>query len=172
MCTFKKVIYKCLKALDCNFQEFLNNKNERIKVQKYSYILEKVFGLSVGTFRLYLNGPYNSKLADEIYEIARNEQDYINAQNNSLQDCTTGILTQIRNNFNYIDQMSEVDILELYTTYDYIKNNISFINDDEAFARLEKEKSHLFERYSDENIDIRNIIRTIDFNLNNLIACS
>ena len=168
MTEFGKIIYKCLKELNCDFSAFLNSKHERIKLQKYSYLIEKIFGLGVGRYSLYLNGPYNSTLADELYNIAHNEGNYINFMNeNPLGQDSRQILLNIRSCFQD-DNIDEVDLLELYTTYDYLRKYYPSYSDNDIYDKLCKEKHHLIERY--RILNIREMLSKIDSRMNQLIA--
>mgnify|MGYP004484094127 CR=1 FL=1 len=167
MTEFGNIIYKCLRELNCDFSEFLNSKHERIKLQKYSYIIEKVFGLGIGRYSLYLNGPYNSVLADELYNIAHNESPYRDLMEEApLTDETREVLENIRNLF-HVDNIDEVDLLELYTTYNYLKKYYPSYDNNEIFEKLKKEKSYLFDKY--KQISLRSILDSIDENIDNLI---
>lgn len=168
MTEFGKIIYKCLKELNCDFSAFLNSKHERIKLQKYSYLIEKIFGLGIGRYSLYLNGPYNSILADELYNIARNESVFKSFMvENPLGIYSREILTNIRDCFQN-NNIDEVDLLELYTTYDYLRKYYPSYSDDDIYDKLCKEKHHLIKRY--QSLNIREMLLAIDDRMNQLIA--
>lgn len=168
MTEFGNIIYKCLRELNCNFSEFLSSKNERIKLQKYSYIIEKVFGLGIGRYSLYLNGPYNSILADELYDIARNENSYVDIMEKCpLPTEINQMLENIRSLFQNAN-IDEVDLLELYTTYDYLRKYYPSYSNNDIYDKLCKEKPHLIERY--QTLNIREILSVIDTSMNELIT--
>ncbi|GAG92373.1 unnamed protein product, partial [marine sediment metagenome] len=126
MDTFKKILYKCLSYLECDFNIFKNNKRERIKAQKYSYILQNTLGLQVGKFSLYLNGPYSASLADDLFDIADHQEEL--SDNMTVKPLKKGpkvLLDKIKEIFILEDsaEPEEVDLLELYTTYDFLKEN-------------------------------------------------
>ncbi len=167
MTEFGKIIYKCLKELNCDFSAFLNSKHERIKLQKYSYLIEKIFGLGVGRYSLYLNGPYNSTLADELYDIARNETEYkLVNKSNPLGQQARNALAIIRECFESRN-IEEVDLLELYTTYDFLRKYYPSYTQDEILEKLYNKKPQLVERYN--TLDISNLINNINDRINQLI---
>lgn len=170
MSDFNNIIYKCLIELGCNFDLFLWSKTERVKAQKYSYLIEKIYGVGVGKFSLYLNGPYNSMLADELYDIARNRNKYVNeAQINPLSEDASNLLRQLNGNFSN-QQIDEVDLLELYTTFDYLKHYYPSFDNDAIFAQLSDKKSTIYERYSNLGQNsINDIISNIDHRINELM---
>ncbi len=170
MTEFNNIIYKCLRELGCNFDLFLWSKNERVKSQKYSYLIEKIYGVGVGKFSLYLNGPYNSMLADELYDIARNRNKYVSEnQVNPLSEDASNLLRRL-NTFFLNQQINEVDLLELYTTFDYLKSYYPSYENDEIFKQLYDRKSMIYHRYPNLNQDnINNIILNIDAQINELI---
>ena len=168
MTEFGKIIYKCLRELNCDFSAFLSSKHERIKLQKYSYLIEKIFGLGVGRYSLYLNGPYNSTLADELYSVAHNESNYKKIMDeHRLGENSRQALARIRNCFQS-DNIDEVDLLELYTTYDYLRKYYPSYSDSDIYDKLCKEKHHLIERY--QSLNIKEMLCAIDTRINQLIA--
>ena len=166
MDTFKKILYKCLSYLGCDFNTFQSIKSERIKAQKYSYILQTVFNLPAGRFSLYLNGPYSSNLADDLYDIARNQNAYqANMEEKPLKEEVSDLLNEIRSIFNAEELgIDEVDLLEIYTTYDYLKENFSSSSQEEILSELKRRKADLFSHYQDSAFlnDLRNLDRIRD----------
>lgn len=162
MDTLKKVLYKCLMNLDCDFSKFQLHKCERIKFQKYCYLLKKTFSLPLnGAFSLYLNGPYNARLADDLYDIAKNQDDYIGTSPEDLKETTITKLNTLRNIFQENDPpISEIDLLELYTTYDYLNENYPSLSNEERIQELKKRKQQIFAYYPDPQ-NIINIVEGI-----------
>lgn len=154
----KQDLYRYLLALGCDFGRFLRNKNERIKFQKYCYLIKKLFNLKLnGSYSLYLNGPYNSKLADDLFEIANKKTTYENFYRaNPLSDETViSRLETLRNIFIENDPpINEVDLLEFYTTYSYLKENYPSLRDEEVIDELRKRKPIICSTYECNDIDI------------------
>lgn len=168
MSEFNNIIYMCLKELGCDFSEFLHSKHERIKLQKYSYLIEKVFGLGIGRYSLYLNGPYNSVLADELFAIARNETDYqVEILGKNIGQEAKQILSSLKGLF--IDNsIEEVDLLELYTTFDFLRKYYPSYSEKEIFDKLYAEKGHILNKYS--SLNIYELLKSIDVSINGLIS--
>ncbi len=166
MDTLKKILYKCLRELGCDFHKFDKDKKERIKFQKYCYLLEKIFNLPInGSFTLYLNGPYNSKLADTLYSIVNEDlKKYeANYQNKPLSNDVANDLKRLNDLFK-TESFKLIDLLELYTTYDYLCDNFPSYTDEERTQELKKFKAHFFKQYNEH--DIIKTIKNISNELN------
>lgn len=137
---FLNWLYTVLTEIGIDFNTFVNDKNERIKAQKYCYILNKFYNLPInGSFSLYINGPYNSKLTDTLYSITR--------KRNTIN--TVGIDENLRRVINRITGVfpaNDPDIvnrLEIYTTYDFIANHYPNWTDGQRYNELQHLKGHL-----------------------------
>ena len=162
----KKALQKLagyLNILGFDYQKFLDDKKERIRAQKYCYIMKKKWNIDLnGTFSLYINGPYNSRLTDDLYEIA-NDKNAPNIANEG--SISTGQLKQLRNLFTQNEQIDEVDLLEFYTTYSYLKENFPHLNEEEVDKELHYRKSAINKEYETNSIDVMPVIRNIYSNL-------
>ena len=64
-------------------EEHLNN---RLKIQKYVYLV-KYYGLDMHyDYNMYLHGPYSQQLAWDYYSLAKNRQKYDNEMNVTIRD--------------------------------------------------------------------------------------
>jgi uncharacterized protein YwgA len=149
MTQFQIALYKYLKEMGYDFKDYSNNKSMRILFQKYCYIIKKFFSLSTGRYNQYINGPYNPTLANEGYEIIEdiysfenlNDSDFADLLNQQTREKIAKIKDAINNNLNGIE---EVEFLELYTTYDYLRKEYSF-SGESLKNKLMKLKKSLFE---------------------------
>ena len=63
--------------------------------------------------------------------------------------------------------IEEVDLLELYTTYDFLRKYYPSYTQDEILEKLYNKKPQLVERYN--TLDISNLINNINDRINQLI---
>ena len=139
MMCFLNWLYTVLNRMGINFANFVLDKNERIKAQKYCYLLSKFLNLPInGAFSLYINGPYNSKLADILYEITRCN----NLNTIQLDKNVEDIINRIINIFPY-NKENVVNELEIFTTYDFLCNNYPNLTDSQRMSELFQLKGHL-----------------------------
>ncbi len=139
MMCFLNWLYTVLNRMGINFANFVLDKNERIKAQKYCYLLNKFLNLPInGAFSLYINGPYNSKLADILYEITRCN----NLSTVHLDSNVENIINIIINIFPY-NKENVVNELEIFTTYDFLCNNYPNLTDSQRMSELFQLKGHL-----------------------------
>jgi len=152
-----------LNILNLDYQKFLNDKKERIRAQKYCYLMKKLWNIDLnGSFSLYINGPYNSRLTDDLYEIANDKSaPYIENQG----DIPTEKLEHLRRFFIQNEQIDEVDLLEFYTTYSYLKDNFSHLNECEIDKELHYRKTAINNEYETNSIDVMSVIKNIYSNL-------
>ncbi|MFZ0511422.1 MAG: hypothetical protein WAM14_07445 [Candidatus Nitrosopolaris sp.] len=60
--------------------------NNRLKIQKYVYLV-KYYGLDMHyDYNMYLHGPYSQQLAWDCYSLAKNPEKYDNAMNVTIRD--------------------------------------------------------------------------------------
>ena len=137
---FLNWLYTVLTEIGIDFNAFLNDKNERIKAQKYCYILNKFYNLPInGTFSLYINGPYNSKLADTLYSITRKK---VTINTVEIDENLRGVINRITEIFP-AKNPDIVNILEIYTTYDFIANHYPNWTKEQRSNELQCLKGHL-----------------------------
>lgn len=137
---FLNWLYTVLTNIGINFSAFLIDKDERIKAQKYCYILDKFYDLPIkGSFSLYINGPYNSKLADLLYSIAR-KRNGINTI--EIDEELNSIINRIVEIFP-VNDSNVVNLLEIYTTYDFLSKNYPNWTEEQRCAELSRLKGHL-----------------------------
>ncbi len=137
---FLNWLYTVLTEIGIDFNAFSDNKDERIKAQKYCYILGKFYNLPIdGSFSLYINGPYNSKLADTLYSITRKRSTISTVE---IDENLRGIINRITEVFSANDP-DIVNILEIYTTYDFIANHYPNWTEEQRSNELQRLKGHL-----------------------------
>lgn len=137
---FLNWLYTVLTEIGIDFNTFLNDKNERIKAQKYCYILDKFYNLPInGSFSLYINGPYNSKLTDTLYSITR-KKNTINTV--EIDENLRRVINKITGVFPANDP-DIVNRLEIYTTYDFIANHYPNWTNEQRSNELQRLKGHL-----------------------------
>lgn len=159
----KAKLYKCFEILDNNFfVDFKDNINKRIEFQKYGLFFSTIFGLTTGTFSLYLHGPYNSALADLGYEYANNNEFYKN-ETKAIE--FNNIAINIINNIKDILPGNNIDLLEIYSTYFYLKNKYPDLTEEQLYNRVHEIKKDLFERNHNINretlIEINNQLKDV-----------
>ena len=166
MSELKTKFYKCFETLEKNFfSDFTENINKRIIFQKYGLFFSTIFGLNTGRFSLYLHGPYNSVLADLGYEYARNISIY-NEKNNNIEFSDEAI--RIINGIKQQLPLNNVELLEIYSTYFYLKNKHPDLTDEkilEIVREIKKDLCNKNESITDEllksiNDSLKNIINT------------
>lgn len=145
---FEVLLFNILKNLGIDFNLFLNDKDERIKAHKFCYLLNKFFDLPVnGSFSLYINGPYNAKLTDVLYDIARSQNSLEQVE---VNDKILNVLTKIKSKF-AIENANLIALLEIFTTFDFLNTNYPNLTEEQRFAELQNIKGHLF--YPEITID-------------------
>lgn len=138
---FDVLLFNILSYLGVDFNSFLNDKNERIKAHKFCYLLNKFFNLPInGSFSLYINGPYNAKLTDVLYDIARNKD---SLEQIIINDQVLDVLAKIKSNFPN-ERANVIALLEIFTTFDFLNLNYPNWTEEQRFEELKKIKQHLF----------------------------
>lgn len=137
----KTKLYKCFETLENGFfDDFITSIDKRIVFQKYGLFFSTIFGLTTGTFSLYLHGPYNSSLADLGYEFARNKEDFATDNTIIFSDKAVDIINSIREQL----PLEKTDLLEIYSTYFYLKNKHNDMSEEQVLARVHEVKNDLF----------------------------
>lgn len=88
---------------------------------------------------MYINGPYNSKLADTLYGITRKKSTINTVE---IDENLRGVINRITEVFPANDP-NIVNILEIYTTYDFISNHYPNWTDEQRSNELQRLKGHL-----------------------------
>ena len=162
MNTLNKILHKCLVELGCNFEKFTTDKYERVKCQKYAYILERITYLPInGSFTLYINGTYNEKLQTIFYnEIIPNLSELSkNTIKKKLESNFKDKLKKIKDVFTD-NILHSVTLLEIFTTYDYLKINFPSCSEEERIMELKRVFRKYFEQYNE--VKILNKIKEIE----------
>ena len=160
-----EILFKCFQQLEFDFDNFLIYKKDRIIFQKYCLLFKRYFGIGTGSFSLYINGPYNSDLASVGYEIAHDQNYYINAcQEFELSERAVQIINILKNKLGF-----NVDLLEVYCTYFYLINYLK-CEKQEAINKLRVIKSHIIGSQPNIIDQIQKIDLELQNELNAVIA--
>ena len=139
---FEKALYQILVSFGIDFDSFEQIKDERIKAHKYCYLLSKFFNFPIeGSFSLYINGPYNYHLTDSLYNIAKGRKNIDLSEeqmSDEIKQVTDRIIGVFPNNAH------TTSLLEIFTTYDFLRTNYPSLNDNQRFEELRRLKGHLF----------------------------
>ncbi len=117
-------LLKAMNLLGVEMDHFLNKTPEgfktRFKFQKYVYILQSEFRLSIGSYNLYLRGPYSTAVAEKGFYLAKNLRS-IDGEKITFAREVRKRIEDIEALFTSDGNLSEEDKLEAWTTYHYIK---------------------------------------------------
>ena len=164
MSELKTKFYKCFETLENNFfGNFVGSINKRIIFQKYGLFFTTIFGLNTGRFSLYLHGPYNSSLADLGYEYANNISEY-NEKNRSIEFSEEAI--NIINGIKQYLPLDDVSLLEVFSTYFYLKNKYTDLSNDDIYSKVYEIKKDLI--IKDPSIT-KDKLESINESLKNLV---
>ena len=141
MTELKTKFYKCFETLENNFfGNFTASIDKRIIFQKYGLFFTTIFGLNTGRFSLYLHGPYNSSLADLGYEYANNINEY-SEKNQAIEFSEEAI--NIINGIKQQLPLEDISLLEVYSTYFYLKNKYTDLSEDDIYNKVYEIKKDL-----------------------------
>ena len=117
-------LLKAMEILGVRMAHFREKDTEgfktRFRFQKYVYILQSIFDLSVGSYNLYLRGPYSPAVAETGFELAKLLESGA-MESIEFAPITEKKLNAIKELFEPGDDLTEEDKLEAWTTYHYIK---------------------------------------------------
>lgn len=140
MKNFNIIIYQCLNYLGIDFSKIHLDINERIKCQKYCYLISSKYRFpNEATFNLYQYGPYNSYIADIVFDISNNIVLYSDASKEynyieKIPDLLI-LLDNIKSIFNCKEQNSINDLI-VFATFIFIQENYPSASEQEQFKLL------------------------------------
>ena len=133
----KVKLFNCFNQLeDSFFDDFKERIEKRIIFQKYGLFFSTIFGLTTGTFSLYIHGPYNYTLADLGYEFANN-LDKFSHEKIEFSNVALNIISTLQEQL----PLGNVDLLEIYSTYFYLKNKYTDFSEEDLFKKVHELKN-------------------------------
>ena len=116
----------------------MNHFDNRIKLQKFIYLVQSV-GLNLGyNFKLYLHGPYSTMLAREGFDMPNiNECQEIKFENLELEEKFLELLKFLK------DKKDDADTMEIIASL-LLFHNIYKTKNEEDIIKLVEEKSPKF----------------------------
>ncbi|MBI2675366.1 MAG: hypothetical protein HYX24_02825 [Candidatus Aenigmarchaeota archaeon] len=129
-------IFKLIAKKDIDMSSF----NDRLKLQKITYIIISA-GINLDyKFGWHLRGPYSSLLASDGFMLSNNSQSYIDVGYRIPEYCQKKI-EEVRENFGSdLSDTSDTNMMELYSSILYIVNRGEKISDEKIIQYVKNRK--------------------------------
>lgn len=142
---FNEKLYQCLTFLGIDFSKLASDKNERIRSQKYSYLISAMYQFPLEyIFKFCELGPYSLELMLALSKLAENLR--LNNKNDISFDFDTNLLTLLNKIKDMFPDNSEKTInnLIIFTSFIFIQTNYPSFSKEEQFKILCQYKKAYF----------------------------